>query len=224
MPGGNSGYFPFFVDIAGKSGVIVGGGKVAARKLEKLLPFGPGLTVIAPHTEECVRAWEKSADKDRALSCRFVERELEPADLEGADFVIAATDDEAQNGRISDLCKERRILVNVVDDKEKCTFLFPALVREKDLTIGISTGGKSPAAASWIRKETKRALAPGIGDVIDLMGQIRPKVMELEASQKERKDILESLFLYCVEREGKVMLEELERRLYEKNPNRNKGQ
>ena len=138
--------------------------------------------------------------------------------------MIAATDDEVQNGRISDLCKARRILVNVVDDKEKCTFLFPALVREKDLTIGISTGGKSPAAASWIRKETKRALAPGIGDIIDLMGQIRPKVMELGASQKERKDILESLFLYCVEREGKVTLEELERRLYEKNPNRNKGQ
>ena len=224
MSGGDSGYFPFFVDIAGKNGVIVGGGKVAARKLEKLLPFGPNLTVIAPRVEECVRAWEKSADKDRARPCRFVERKWEPADLEEADFVIAATDDDEQNGRVSDLCRAGRILVNVVDDKEKCTFLFPALVRRGDLTIGISTGGKSPAAASLIRKETESALPPGIGEVIDLMGQIRPKVLELEASQEEKKDILESLFCYCARREGKVTLEELERRLYEKNPNRDKGQ
>lgn len=205
------GYFPFFVDIAGKNGVIVGGGKVAVRKVEKLLPFGPRLTVIAPEIEECIRT-QGEFTHESTSRLHLAEREFAATDLDSADFVIAATDDESLNGRISDYCRENRIPVNVVDDREKCSFFFPALVREGDLTIGISTGGKSPLAASWVRRKISEALPPGIGDVIDLMGQIRPQVMALGMPEAERKDRLERMFLYCVEREGNVTLEELERR------------
>lgn len=203
------GYFPFFVDITGKSGVIVGGGKVAARKVEKLLMFEPNLTVIAPQIEECIRTQEKLLQKDTAASLCFIEREFRMADLAGADFVIAATDDEALNGRISDYCKSKQIPVNVVDDKEKCSFFFPALVKEGALTIGISTDGKSPVAASWVRKEITRTLPSGLGDTIDLIGQIRPRVMELNVPEAVRKDILGRMFLYCMEKDGEVTLEEL---------------
>ena len=65
--------------------------------------------------------------------------------------MIAATDEEALNGRIAEYCQAAHIPVNVVDDREKCTFFFPALVKEGALTVGISTDGKSPAAASWLR-------------------------------------------------------------------------
>ncbi|MBD5486985.1 MAG: bifunctional precorrin-2 dehydrogenase/sirohydrochlorin ferrochelatase [Lachnospiraceae bacterium] len=203
------GYFPFFVDITGKSGVIVGGGKVAARKVEKLLMFEPNLTVIAPQIEECIRTQEKLLQKDTAASLCFIEREFRMADLAGADFVIAATDDETLNGHISDYCKSKQIPVNVVDDKEKCSFFFPALVKEGALTIGISTDGKSPVAASWVRKEITRTLPSGLGDTIDLIGQIRPRVMELDVPEAVRKDILERMFLYCMEKDGEVTLEEL---------------
>ena len=203
------GYFPFFVDITGKSGVIVGGGKVAARKVEKLLMFEPNLTVIAPQIEECIRTQEKLLQKDTAASLCFIEREFRMADLAGADFVIAATDDAALNGRISDYCKSKQIPVNVVDDKEKCSFFFPALVKEGALTIGISTDGKSPVAASWVRKEITRTLPSGLGDTIDLIGQIRPRVMELNVPEAVRKDILGRMFLYCMEKDGEVTLEEL---------------
>ena len=203
------GYFPFFMDIAGKNGVIVGGGKVAARKAEKLLSFNTHLTVIAPEIEEWFRTQEKQLKENGAVPLVLVEREFEMADLAGANFVIAATDDEALNGSISAYCKSRQIPVNVVDDREKCSFFFPALVREGNLTIGISTDGKSPAAASWVRREISRILPSAIGDIVDLMGQIRPRVMELDMEEAARKVLLEKMFLYCLDKNGEVTPEEL---------------
>ena len=202
------GYFPFFMEIAGKKGVIVGGGKVAARKLEKLLSFGPNLTVIAPKIDECIRNQERRPGEDGEVLLK--ERAFCMEDLEGADFVIAATDDEALNGRISEYCKKEHIPVNVVDDKEKCSFYFPALVQDGSMTVGISTDGKSPAAASWMRKEISQMIPRGLGKTIDLMGQIRPLIMESGVPETVRKEILEKMFLYCIEREGKVTLPELE--------------
>ena len=193
------GYFPFFVELEGKKGVIVGGGTVAARKVEKLLAFGPDLTVIAPDIEACVKTQGELLQKDAAGSRRFEERTFRMEDLEGADFVIAATDDTALNGEIADYCKVRRIPVNVADDREKCTFFFPALVKDGPLTVGISTDGKSPFAASWVRREIAGMLPESIGEVIDLLGQIRPVVMELEEEESARKKLFERLFFHCME-------------------------
>lgn len=206
------GYFPFFVELEGKRGVIVGGGKVAARKVEKLLAFDPKLTVIAPDIEACVRIQGESLQKDAAVSLHFEERAFRAEDLRGADFVVAATDDEALNGRIADICKEKRIPVNVVDDRERCTFFFPALVKEGPLTVGISTDGKSPLAASWVRQEIAGMLPESFGEVINLLGQIRPLVLELVAGEEDRKKLFEELFFYCMEcleRKKKVTAEEL---------------
>lgn len=206
------GYFPFFIELEGKRGVIVGGGTVAARKVEKLLAFGPELTVIAPDIEACVRTQGELLQKDAAGSLRFEERIFQMADLNGADFVIAATDDAALNGEVADYCKARRIPVNVADDREKCTFFFPALVKDGPLTVGISTDGKSPLAASWVRREIAEMLPESIGKTIDLLGQVRPVVLELEAEEKDRKKLFERLFFYCKEcseREKNVTAEEL---------------
>ncbi len=203
------GYFPFFMEIADKKGVIVGGGKVAARKVEKLLPFGPNLMVIAPQIDECIRNQERQQREAGEVLLLLKERAFCMEDLEDADFVIAATDDEALNGRISEYCKEAHIPVNVVDDKEKCSFYFPALVREGSMTIGISTDGKSPVAASWMRKEISQMLPWGLDKTIDLMGQIRPLITESDVPETVRKEIMEKMFLYCMEREGKVTFSEL---------------
>lgn len=205
------GYFPFFMEIADKNGVIVGGGRVAARKVEKLLSFGPRLTVVAPQMEECIRNQETQAQKESGAVLMLKEREFRMEDLAGADFVIAATDDSALNDRISEYCKARRIPVNVADDKEKCSFFFPALVREGNMTVGISTDGESPAASSWMRKEIARIIPPYLGNVIDLLGQIRPLVLQTDAPESVRRELMEKMFLYCMEREGKVTLPELEK-------------
>lgn len=203
------GYFPFFMELKGKNGIVVGGGKVAARKVEKLLLFDPSLIVIAPVIEECMRVQGGLPQRDAAASLQFEEREVQMEDLDGADFVVAATDDEALNGRIAEYCSAERIPVNVVDDRDKCTFFFPALIKEGPLTIGISTDGKSPLAASWVRQEISGKLPNGIGNAIDLLGQIRPAVMQLEMEETARKKLFEKLFHYCLEKEEKVSVEEL---------------
>lgn len=206
------GYFPFFMELEGKRGVIVGGGKVAARKVEKLLGFGPDLTVIAPEIKACVRIQGELLQEDAAASLHFEERAFQVADLHGAYFVIAATDDEALNGQIADYCKAQRIPVNVVDDREKCTFFFPALVKDGPLTVGISTDGKSPLASSWVRREIDGILPEGLGGIVDLLGQIRPAVMALKAEEAERKALFEKLFSHCMDclKSGqKVTAEEL---------------
>lgn len=203
------GYFPFFVELEGRRGVIVGGGKVASRKVEKLLWFGADLTVIAPDIETCVKKQGELLQEDAAGSLHFRERAFLLEDLQEADFVVAATDDEALNGRIADYCKERRIPVNVVDDREKCTFFFPALVKDGPLTVGISTDGKSPFASAWVRREIAEMLPEGIGRTIDLLGQLRPLVMEQEKEEFARRELFEWLFSYCLERDGEVTIEEL---------------
>lgn len=206
------GHFPFFMELEGKRGVIVGGGKVAARKVEKLLAFGPALTVIAPDIEMCVKTQGKLLQEGAAASLCFEERAFGLADLDRADFVIAATDDTALNGEIADYCKARRIPVNVVDDREKCTFFFPALIKDGPLTVGIATDGKSPFAASWVRRAMAEGMPDGIGDIIELMGQIRPAVMEREKEGDGRKELFGRLFSYCLDRTKKgesVTIEEL---------------
>ena len=133
-------YFPFFIDIGGKNGLIAGGGRIALHKLQKLLPYGAALTVVAPEVSELL---EQTALKN---DIRVIRRKFEPSDLTGMCFVIATSDDAGVNAEIARLCKERGILVNVVDDKNACSFLFPALVKEGSLSIGISTEGTSPGA------------------------------------------------------------------------------
>ncbi len=212
------GYFPFFVELEGRRGVIVGGGAVAARKVEKLLAFGPELTVIAPDIEMCVKTQGELLQKGAAGSLHFEERIFRMEDLSGADFVIAATDDTALNGEIADYCKANRIPVNVADDREKCTFFFPALIKDGALTVGISTDGKSPFAAAWVRRSLANGLPDGIGHIIDLMGQIRPAVMEQETREDRRKELFGRLFSYCLdcmEKGEHVTVEVLKERLTE---------
>lgn len=135
-------YFPMFVELEGRPCLIVGGGAVALRKARKLLPYGPCLTVVAQSFVPELEALEGAA------LCR---RAFRPRDVEGQALVVAATGDGALNREIAALCRARRIPVNAVDDKDNCTFLFPALVRRGPLSIGISTGGASPTAAVYVK-------------------------------------------------------------------------
>lgn len=207
------GYFPFFMDISGKQGVVVGGGVVAARKVEKLLEFSPNLTVIATKIETCMWAQRSRLETEKINMLIFREKPFQEEDLIEADFVIAATDDKKINSRVSDYCRTRQIPVNVVDDKEKCTFFFPALVKDGALTIGISTDGKSPLVSAWVRKNIEQVLPKGLGEIIDLLGALRSDVIASGKEEAIRKEILEKMFLYCLEKncevEGKVTLEEL---------------
>ncbi len=190
-------YFPFFVDLEGQRGLIVGGGTVALRKAEKLLPYGPALTVVAP----------EPVSELAALPVELTRREFQPEDLDRADFVIAATDNEEENHRISALCQGRKIPVNVVDDKEACSFLFPALVRRGNLSVGVSTGGSSPTAAIWLKEQIEGLLPEQTEEILTWLEEQRPLLKERLPDQRARAARFARLFAACLER-GRPLTEE----------------
>ena len=187
-------YFPFFMELDGADGLIVGGGTVALRKARKLLPYGPRLTVAAPEIAPGFDGLEGVEQMERAFS---------PELLEGRCFVIAATDNRALNREIAGLCKEIGIPVNAVDDKEACTFLFPSLVKRGRLSIGISTGGGSPSAAVFVKQQVTAALPEHLGDILDwLEGRREAVKLALAEDSPARAACFSRPFTACLEAGG----------------------
>lgn len=206
------GYFPFFVELKGKRGLIVGGGIVAERKVRKLLPYEPELLVVAPKIDDGI--WklseeikEKRKKNEDASELILSERDFETTNLEKMDFVIAATSDEALNTRIAKLCEEKHILVNVVDDKEKCGFLFPSLIREGKLTIGISTEGASPRVATTFRTRLSADIPERMEEILDYLEKIRPFAKMAIEDEKKRAAFLMELADMCMEK-GRPLTED----------------
>lgn len=183
-------YFPLFVELLGRRALIVGGGRLALRKAEKLLPYGPLLRAVAP--EFCPEL-EALPGVERRLGA------FEPADLEGAALVIAATDDRDVNHAVSALCRERGIPVNVVDELGECSFVFPALLRRGALSAGVTTAGCSPSAAAWARDRLDEALPEGFEDILDWLGGLRAPLKARVPEQKRRSALLRGLFARCME-------------------------
>ena len=156
-------YFPFYIDIENKNILVVGGGTVALRKIEKLSPFKPSITVVSP----------KICEEILKFNVKAVEREFDDNDLNGAFCVISATDNEQVNSHIFELCKEKNILVNTVDDKEKCGFIFPALVQKNSVTVGITTSGKSPIYAKYLKEQFLNMLENTNSDTAETLWQYR---------------------------------------------------
>lgn len=184
-------YFPFFVDLCAKQGVIVGGGVVALRKIEKLIPFSPTLRVIAPEICPEIR---------QIPGLELVEREFISGDELDAFFVIAATNNIQCNQNISELCREKHILVNVVDDAANCTFLFPALVQEGDLTVGISTSGSSPTAAICLKEQIRTLIPKRFNEILIFLHQQRDIIKIQIPNEKERHILLRKLFFAAMQR------------------------
>ena len=142
------GYFPFFIDIENKNCLIVGGGEVALRKIKKLIPYRPDIYVVAKSICEEI----SNINYPRLF---IHKREFLDEDIKNQFFVIAATDDFSLNHRIAELCRSKKLLVNVVDSKDDCGFIFPSLFKRGNLSVGISSSGISPDLSVYYRKYTR---------------------------------------------------------------------
>ena len=129
--------------------------------------------------------------------------------LNGVDIVIAATDDRAVNREISALCRERKIPVNVVDDKELCSFIFPALAKRGNMSIGISTGGASPSAAIWAKERISAMLPDELDSILIYLESLRPVIKDLTESEAERQTLFKALFSACLDLGRHLTVEEL---------------
>lgn len=157
--------------ITRRPAIVVGGGIIANRKVHDLLEANADVTVIAPAV--CAPIEELAA----AARIRLHLRPYAGADLRGAFVVVAATDDETLNARISRDAQSLGILVNVVDRPALCTFTLPAVVRRGDLTIAVSTQGQCPALASVMREEFAERCGEEYAVLVNALGAVRRQLM-----------------------------------------------
>lgn len=206
----NVAYFPFFVDIEGKNCLVIGGGKVAYRKLHTLLQYGVNVCVVSREfCEELVILAEEFSHNVELYEENF-EENFEEKYLDNVFFVIAATDDKNLHARISKICKERNILINVVDEKEYCSFYFPSLIKRGDFVIGCSSGGNSPALARDVRKKVEGVLPDYIQDVNVQLGTLREQIKNRIDDEGRRKQCFERLLAECENQQGMLSKEKVE--------------
>ena len=162
-------YYPIFLDIKNIRCVVVGGGVVALRKTSMLLDHDAQVTVISP---QLCPELEKMAGN----TITAVRREYEIGDLKGAFVVVAATDDQTINEQVATDASEKGILINVVDVPALSNFIVPSYLKRGDLTIAVSTNGKSPALSRKIRIKLEEAFEREYAQLIAVVEEVRTEL------------------------------------------------
>lgn len=174
--------FAAFLDLRGRSGLVVGGGEVAAHKARMLLAAGARVTVVAPDAcgEVCALA-QRGALRHEA-------KRFEPGDLAGAEIAVAATGDARVNEAVAQAARALRVPVNVADNAELSSFIMAAIVDRAPVQIAISTGGASPVLARRIAKMIEQAVPEAIGSLAALAAEFRDAAWRrLPDTQRRRR-------------------------------------
>ena len=165
-------FYPVFLDLRGRRAVVIGGGAVAEQKVRGLLAAGAHVTVVSPDMSPGL------ADLARRSAIELRRRRYHDHDLAGAWLAIAATDDRAVNEAVYAEAERLGVPLNAVDDLEHCSFIAPAIHREGDITVAVSTGGKSPALAVRLRQRVARLVGRAEARLCALLGELRPELAE----------------------------------------------
>ncbi len=173
-------FYPVFLNLQQRRVVVVGGGAVAEQKVLGLLEAGARVTVTSPEL-----TW-KLEDLAATGAIEVRRRAYQDGDLEGAFLAIAGTDDRSANALVWAEAEARGILLNAVDDLPHCSFIAPAVHRAGDITIAVSTGGKSPVLAVRLRDRIRALIGPEQAQFLDLLGELRPAVTARVSNAKVR--------------------------------------
>lgn len=175
--------YPVCLDISGKLCVVIGGGQVAQRKVKGLLHEGAYVRVISPEVTDHL------AELARLGKIDWRKKNYSFDDLQHGWLVFAATNHPEIQQRIWKQAKENDQLVNVADCPECCNFQVPAAVRQGDLTLAVSTNGKSPAVSAMIRKQLEELFGQEYEILLNIMAKVREQTGTERATQTERKKI-----------------------------------
>lgn len=219
-------YFPMFIDLAGERCLVIGGGEVAYRKISVLLEFGAEVTVIAKKVEESVRALEtrieliegslflEENDERIRIASKQDDEKREPIQrevcLKEYKLVVLATDDSRLNHTISALCRKKRIPVNVVDQKEECSFIFPSYFQKGKLTVAVTTSGSSPFYAAKLRERFASEVPDMTEAFLEQMSLIREDAKRRIPDGEKRGSILKRMVLFAMEQNRILTDEEIE--------------
>jgi siroheme synthase-like protein len=176
--------YPVGLIVAGQPCLVVGGGRVAGRKIASLLTCGAAVTVVAPEAHVAVGFLAREGALDR-LQGPHPEIHLRPyraGEAAGYRLVVTATGIPAVDGEVFRDAEEAGVWINSADDPDHCTFVLPAVTRDGPVTVAVSTGGASPALASWLRNRIAEAIGPGLGRLAALLDDARTRVHARGAS------------------------------------------
>jgi siroheme synthase-like protein len=165
--------------VRGRRVVVVGAGRIAARKIESLLALGADVHVVAPDAGDVVRAL---ADAKRLT---WAARKFEAADLDGAWLAFTATGDVVVDAAVFAAGESSRTWVNSADDPANCSFTLMSVVRRRDLVVAIGTAGRSPALAAQLRRQLEEEIGPEYETLLEILADARES---LRASGRSSED------------------------------------
>jgi precorrin-2 dehydrogenase / sirohydrochlorin ferrochelatase len=166
--------YPVNLVLAGRPCLVVGGGRVAVTKVTGLLEAAARVTVVAPEVDDRLVAMAAAGAADGMLTVE--RRPYRPGEAAAYRLVVAATGNPAVNQQVYDDGEAAGVWVNSADDPERCSAILPARIRQGRLTVTVSTGGHSPAVASWLRDRLANELGPEYDQLIQLLGEARREV------------------------------------------------
>ena len=180
--------YPLNLLLKNRAIAVIGGGKVAERKVLGLLDTGAKITVIAPKATQKIKSLV--AKKRVVLKLRnFITN-----DLKGKLLIFAATNSDEVNKQVSHLAREKGILVNCVDSPKECDFFVPSFFRRGSFLLAISTGGKVPALSKKIRKDIELSYGTLFTEYVKLLTKVREKIYKRTSlSFQQKKDLIEKL-------------------------------
>jgi len=179
--------YPIFLDVTGRPCLVVGGGRVAGRKVETLLNSGAAVKVVS------LRLVDSLASLAECGRISVERRAYRRGDLDGAFLAYAATDDDRLHELIAIDAKRAGVLLNVVDRPQWCDFIVPSVARRGDLTVAVSTSGRSPAMARRVRQDIEVALGPEYETAIALFAELRRLLAERGWSFDRRAELFNRL-------------------------------
>ena len=180
-------YYPIYLDISNKRCTVVGGGDVAERKVERLLHCGARVTVVGKSLSPALEVL-KAGRRIEHIAADYRRKHVE-----GSFLVIGATDSPEVNERVCQDARKEGILVNIVDDSDRCDFILPSLMERGDLSIAVSTGGRSPALARKMRTELEQIYGPEYGVLLRIMGVLRERVLNRGEAPEVNRGIFEAV-------------------------------
>ena len=181
-------FFPLFFRIAGRKVLVVGGGRVAERKVRQLLEYGAVITLVSPEAVSYIA----NLAKDKIIA--WNRRRYIPGEAGDYALIIATTDSEEVNRRIYEDAVGLNIPLNVVDQPDLCTVIFPAVVRRGEVTIAVGTDGRAPFLTKSLKEEIDRTIPEELGRKAELAGIFRVWVME-KCISSEVKQMMFSKFI-----------------------------
>jgi siroheme synthase-like protein len=171
--------YPVNLVVAGRRCVVVGAGRIAARKISALLDAGAAVEVVAPDVGVEVRAW--AAEGRLALA----ERRFAPSDLDGAWLALTATDDPEVNRAVYAAGEEAGVWVNSADDPANCSFTLMSVARRGDIVVTIGTNGRSPALATYLKEHVLDEMGPEYETLLELLSEAREEMRSAGRSSED---------------------------------------